>query len=278
MKSGRVDEEGSALDLLRSRLGGVLGKVATLGVEVPDAAEPTLLRYCEFLLRSREAVSKKDRTPEGVLAHLEDCAAVIEVCPDIAVATTVCDLGSGNGLPGIVVAALVGCYRRPSGSTDRPAITLLERSARRRALLKRLSLELGLDVKVEESEGAGTTHEVVLMRAVVPLPEAPGLAVRHVRRPGTCVVWAGDPGADIRSAFEDACRRSGVVGEWKVPRELRSRGKLVLMRATGRDDRNVTPSGRRPVGRVGSLVDSVGACIGANGRRTYSGARDARER
>ncbi len=243
MTNGRADQEENAVELLRSGLSSTLGKVASIGVEVPDAAPTTLLRYCEFLLRSREAVSKKDRTPERVLGHVEDCAAALEVCPEVSVARTVCDLGSGNGLPGIVIATLLGCYRRSAGPTGRPGITLLERSARRRALLRRLCVELGLDAKVEGSDGGGTTHEVVLMRAVVPLPEVPSLAVLHMRRPGTCVVWAGNPGAEMRSAFEDACRRSGVVGEWTVPRELRSRGELVLVRTTDRDDRGQDPLG-----------------------------------
>ncbi|WP_327027341.1 16S rRNA (guanine(527)-N(7))-methyltransferase RsmG [Micromonospora sp. NBC_01739] len=108
------------------------------------------------LIGPREAPRIWDR-------HLLNCAVVGELIPNGA---TVIDVGSGAGLPGLVLA-----IARPD-----LRVTLLEPLARRTAFLTEAVEELGLDVEVRRgrAEEAATgpdplQADVVTARAVAPL-------------------------------------------------------------------------------------------------------------
>lgn len=94
--------------------------------------------------------------------HLLNCALVADLVPE---GSTVCDIGSGAGLPGIVLA-----LRRPDLH-----VTLVEPLLRRTTFLEEVVTELGLDqVRVvrgrAEDQRGGAPFEVVTSRAVAPLP------------------------------------------------------------------------------------------------------------
>ena len=94
--------------------------------------------------------------------HLLNCAALTEVLPEGA---TVCDIGSGAGLPGLVVA-----IRRPD-----LRVTLVEPLLRRTTFLAEAVETLGLDnvevVRDRAEQLHGTRRfQVVTSRAVAPLP------------------------------------------------------------------------------------------------------------
>src|SRR5687768_5835947 len=94
--------------------------------------------------------------------HLLNCAVLEELIPEGA---SVCDIGSGAGLPGLVLA-----IARPD-----LRITLVEPLLRRTRFLDEAVEELGLQGQVEVVRGraeelAGTrTFDVVTARAVAPL-------------------------------------------------------------------------------------------------------------
>jgi 16S rRNA (guanine527-N7)-methyltransferase len=107
------------------------------------------------LIGPREAPRLWDR-------HLLNCAVLAELLPDGA---TVCDIGSGAGLPGLVLA-----ITRPDLK-----VTLVEPLLRRTTFLDEVvaELELGDSVEVvrgraEDLHGA-RTFDVVTSRAVAPL-------------------------------------------------------------------------------------------------------------
>lgn len=106
------------------------------------------------LIGPREAPRLWDR-------HLLNCAVLGEVIPDGA---KVCDIGSGAGLPGVVLA-----IARPDLS-----ITLVEPLLRRTNFLEEVVAELSLD-RVEVVRGRADalhgvrTFDVVTSRAVAPL-------------------------------------------------------------------------------------------------------------
>jgi 16S rRNA (guanine527-N7)-methyltransferase len=107
--------------------------------------------------------------------HLLNCAVVAHLIPAKA---TVIDVGSGAGLPGLVLAML-----RPAAM-----ITLVEPLARRVAFLGQCVTELGLaNVEVVRSRAedlAGQLWaEVVTARAVAPLEKLAGMCL-GVTRPG----------------------------------------------------------------------------------------------
>lgn len=92
--------------------------------------------------------------------HVLNCAVLGELIPE---ASSVIDIGSGAGLPGLVLA-----IARPD-----LRLTLVEPLVRRAAWLTEVSADLGLDVRVvraraEELVGAESA-QVVTARAVAPL-------------------------------------------------------------------------------------------------------------
>ena len=93
--------------------------------------------------------------------HLVNCAVLAEVVPEGA---TVCDVGTGSGLPGVVLA-----IARPD-----LAVTLVEPLLRRTTFLDEVIVELGLErcevrrARAEQLHG-GDRFDVVTSRAVAPL-------------------------------------------------------------------------------------------------------------
>jgi len=131
------------------------------------------------LIGPRETVRLWDR-------HLMNCAAVAELIPP---ACSVIDLGSGAGLPGVVIAML-----RPQAT-----VILLEPMARRVAFLHECVAELGLANtavcrgRAEDLAGR-VAADVVTARAVAPMERLAGLAL-GLARPGGLVLAMKGAGA-----------------------------------------------------------------------------------
>ncbi|MHB1595466.1 MAG: 16S rRNA (guanine(527)-N(7))-methyltransferase RsmG [Streptosporangiaceae bacterium] len=128
--------------------------------------------------------------------HLLNCAVVAELVPEGGM---LADLGSGAGLPGIVLAML-----RPATE-----VVLIEPMARRTAFLSECVTELGLaNVRVERSRAedlAGRVEaDVVTARAVAPLERLAVLADGLARRGGLVLAMKG-------SSAADEIERSGAV-------------------------------------------------------------------
>jgi 16S rRNA (guanine527-N7)-methyltransferase len=147
--------------------------------------------------------------------HLLNCAVVADLVPGPC---SLVDLGSGAGLPGIVLALLLP-------DTE---ITLLEPMARRAAFLTECVSELGLSNtrvwRARAEELAGTLEvDVVTARAVAPLGRLAALAVRLLRPGGIVLAIKGAKAAQEVQAACDALARLGVqevevlrVGSGKV--------------------------------------------------------------
>lgn len=122
--------------------------------------------------------------------HLMNCAALADLVPRPTAGRSVIDLGSGAGLPGIVLAMLL---------TDSEVI-LLEPMARRVAFLEECVRLLGLPnavvrrARAEEAAGR-LVADVVTARAVAPLERLAGMAAALVR-PGGLVLAMKGAGAE----------------------------------------------------------------------------------
>jgi 16S rRNA (guanine527-N7)-methyltransferase len=131
--------------------------------------------------------------------HLLNCAVVASLVPDPC---SLVDLGSGAGLPGIVLALLLP-------GTE---VTLLEPMARRTAFLEECVSDLGLGNaqvwRAGAEEAAGTlAADVVTARAVAPLDRLAGMAVRLVRPGGIVLAIKGAKAAqEVRAAREALTR------------------------------------------------------------------------
>lgn len=132
------------------------------------------------LIGPREAPRVWDR-------HLLNCAVVSDAIP---LGADVCDLGSGAGLPGVVLA-----IRRPDLQ-----LTLVEPLLRRTAFLEEAVDRLGLtNVEVRRSRAEDLHGEadfaVVASRAVAPLPRLLGWSMPLVRRGGVLLAMKGSSAA-----------------------------------------------------------------------------------
>ena len=153
------------------------------------------------LIGPREAPRIWDR-------HLLNCAVLTDVLPEDA---DVCDIGSGAGLPGLVLA-----IRRPD-----LRVTLVEPLLRRTTFLSEVVERLGLDNvevrrgRAEELHGSAE-FSVVTSRAVAPLPRLLVWSMPLVRQGGALVAMKGSSAADevaaARSDLESCGGRLGRGG------------------------------------------------------------------
>ncbi|KOU37504.1 16S rRNA methyltransferase [Streptomyces sp. WM6368] len=136
--------------------------------------------------------------------HLLNCAVLSEVVPK---GVTVCDVGSGAGLPGIPLALV----RRDL------KITLLEPLLRRTTFLQEAVELLGLDHvtvmrgRAEEVLGKLQPVHVVTARAVAPLDRLAGWGVPLLRPYGEMLALKGDTADDELVSAKTALAKLGVV-------------------------------------------------------------------
>lgn len=115
--------------------------------------------------------------------HIADSTQLADLAPQ---AGTWVDVGSGGGLPGIVVAIC-----RP-----RLAVTLLDSDARKGTFLRTCIRELDLancrveTDRIERHPPAGADH--VSARALAPMPKLVPYVVRHLRPGGTAWLMKGE--------------------------------------------------------------------------------------
>ena len=188
-------------------------------VAVFGAALPTAERYAQLLAGpgvTRGLLGPRE-VPRLWSRHLLNSAAIVDLVPRPA---TLIDLGSGAGLPGIVLALLLPDV----------TVTLVERMQRRSIFLTECVAELGLgNVRVcqataEELAGK-VAADVVTARAVAPLDRLAGLAAGLVR-PGGLILAIKGATADAEVArARPVLRRLGIrdvavvrAGEGKVDR------------------------------------------------------------
>jgi 16S rRNA (guanine527-N7)-methyltransferase len=153
--------------------------------------------------------------------HLLNCAVLTELVPE---GSSVCDIGSGAGLPGIVLA-----IRRPD-----LFVTLLEPLLRRTTFLELAVHRMGLDNvtvhrgRAEEMHGDATWaggFDVVTSRAVAPLDRLAGWSLPLVRSGGHFLAMKGASAREELDGAERVLRRLGgrdvrvvTVGErWLEP-------------------------------------------------------------
>jgi 16S rRNA (guanine527-N7)-methyltransferase len=149
--------------------------------------------------------------------HVLNCAAVADLVPRPA---TLMDLGSGAGLPGIVLALLLPDVQ----------VTLLERMERRSLFLDECVQELGLRnaqvYRATAEEVAGKlAADVLTARAVAPLDRLAGLAAGLVRPGGLILAVKGAAAEEEVAQARPVLRRLGMrevavvrAGDGKVDR------------------------------------------------------------
>lgn len=167
-------------------------------------ALPIAERYAELLAREgvlRGLIGPRE-VPRLWERHLINCALLGQA---IEPGLDVCDIGSGAGLPGLVL------------SVARPdlRVTLVEPLLRRTTFLDEAVEELGLSnvevvrARAEELHGS-REFSVVTSRAVAPLERLLGWSMPLVRQGGELVVMKGSSVREEIAAAEKALRKHGA--------------------------------------------------------------------
>jgi 16S rRNA (guanine527-N7)-methyltransferase len=191
--------------------------------------------------------------------HLVNCAVMTEIIP---IGASVVDVGSGAGLPGIVLAVA-----RPDLS-----ITLVEPLARRTAFLSEAVTALGLESTVtvvrgraeDVVDGPPAGADVVTARAVAPLDRLAGWCLPLARTGGRVLALKGS------SAAEEVDAHRGVIAE------LGGASPVVRLCGAGLIDppttvveivkeRDVVPAGPKPSGKAAGSGRGAGGKAGGRG-------------
>jgi 16S rRNA (guanine527-N7)-methyltransferase len=184
--------DGAVHEAAPASAGGVFG--AALPTAVTYAGLLATRGVAHGLLGPHEVTRLWDR-------HLLNCAVVAELVEPGTGALA--DLGSGAGLPGLVLAMLL----------PRTAVTLVEPMERRCRFLTDCVADLGLaNVTVLRGRAEDITlrTDVVTARAVAPLPRLAELAVRLVRPGGMVLAIKGRSAPEELKAARPVLRRIGA--------------------------------------------------------------------
>ncbi len=167
---------------------------AAAGRSVSRETIGTLTGYVELL---REEAQRQNLVSAATLEsvwerHILDSAQLVRFAPKSA--SSWVDIGSGAGLPGVVIAALTG-----------GTVTLVEPRRLRAQFLQEVVAQLGLRAtvvcsKIERVEGK---FDVITARAVAALPRLIAMA-GHLSHPDT--IWLLPKGRNAKSELVEARR------------------------------------------------------------------------
>ena len=154
-----------------------------------DVSRETSQALAEYAALIRKWTRKINLVSPGTLDALED-RHIWDSAQIYAGQTGVwSDLGSGGGLPGVVIAIL----RKGEGIND--PVHLIESDQRKAAFLRTCARTLDINVRVvaERIEAAGPVNAVIVSaRALINLNDLLPLALRHLNDAGHCLLLKGE--------------------------------------------------------------------------------------
>ncbi len=169
---------------------------------LPGEAAPRLARLLELLRDDPTAPTTVREPAAAVDAHVADSLDGLLV-PEVHVAATIADLGSGAGFPGLPLAVALPAAR----------VDLVESLGRKCTFLERAIAAAGTPnahvacARVEE--WPARELDVVTVRAVAPLAVLVEYAAPLLRIGGTLVAWKGRRDAGEEATGEEA---AAIVG------------------------------------------------------------------
>ena len=190
--------------------------------QIFGARLPEAIRYAELLATGgviRGLIGPRE-APRIWERHLLNCAVIADLIPSGA---TVVDVGSGAGLPGMVLAVA-----RPDLS-----VTLVEPLARRTAFLSEAVTALGLErttvvrARAEECVGKLPLADVVTARAVAPLDRLAGWCLPLTAVGGRLLAMKG---ATAAAEIEEHAEALGRLGAGRP--SVRTCGESLLAEPT----------------------------------------------
>lgn len=158
---------------------------------INDVSRETTEALCEFhedLLRWTKSINliSPQTKNDAWTRHIVDSAQLLSHVEGFP--KTWCDLGSGGGLPGIVIG-IVARDRQEDLS-----VTMIESDSRKAAFLKLMVKKFGLDAHVINSRielADQQSADVVSARALAPLDVLLPLVLRHISPAGAALLPKG---------------------------------------------------------------------------------------
>ena len=170
--------------------GAVGARLAELAAryELPEGAADRLAALLGLVATEPAAITAVRAPAEGVDAHVADSLVALDL-PAVRAARRVADLGSGGGFPGLALAIALPAAH----------VALVESVGRKCAFLAAAVSELGLgNVEVVNGraeawpQGIGA-QDLVVARALAPLPVLVEYAAPLLELGGALVAWKGRP-------------------------------------------------------------------------------------
>ncbi len=190
-----------------------------------DVSRETMARldaYAALLKKWNKAINLvgKATLPDLWQRHFLDSAQLFTFCPPEA--RSWADLGSGAGLPGLVVATLA--------KQSRPDLRVIciESDQRKAAFLRTVIRELELNAEVRAGrieESAPIGADIVSARALAPLPRLLSYAERHLAGQGKAIF---PKGSGYLQEIEQA-RREWSFDIQTIPSKTDGEGAVLIL-------------------------------------------------
>jgi 16S rRNA (guanine527-N7)-methyltransferase len=169
--------------------------LAQLGLDLPAATQAKLLRYLAMIGRWNRVYNLTAvREPEAMLRqHLLDCLAALPALRrhlSSLAAPRVLDVGSGAGLPGVVLALCQPEWQ----------VTCIDAVAKKVSFIRQVAAELGVgNLRAEHARVESLQHggyDLVISRAFASLADFTALTAGALSPGGDWVAMKGKPAAD----------------------------------------------------------------------------------
>ena len=173
-----------------------------------DEQRARLAELVELLVADHTAPSAVRSREEAWRVHVADALSGLGV-PALARSARICDVGSGAGLPGLVLAVALPVAR----------VDLLESVGRKCDFMRAAIGRIGIDrarVVCERAEnwgaapGGAAAYDAVTARAIGRLATIAELASPLLREGGVLVAWKGRRNPDEETELERAAERLAI--------------------------------------------------------------------
>jgi 16S rRNA (guanine527-N7)-methyltransferase len=172
---------------------------------LPDRAGRQLGALVELLAGDPAAATAVRDRKRVVDEHIADSLAGLELA-EVRAATSIADLGSGAGVPGVPLAIVLPAAR----------VALLESNGRKCGFIARAVsvCEIGnaqvVNARAESWTEGRARHELVTARAVGPLVVVAEYAAPLLREGGALVAWRGRRDREAEAAADKAAAQLGL--------------------------------------------------------------------
>lgn len=172
---------------------------------LPDGSAEALRALTDLLAGDEHAPTAVREPAAAVDVHLADSLVALEL-EEVRRAQAIADVGSGAGFPGLPLAIALPAAH----------VTLVESSSRRADFLARAVAVTGVagieivDSRVEEWAGGRGACDLVVVRALAPLPVVVEYAAPLLTLGGTLVAWRGRRDLEAERAAARAAAELGM--------------------------------------------------------------------